>query len=237
MTNDGTHGLDVLKKFGFPKKRVLFVPNGVDERFINAAMKHRQTPSVSQNAEEVLQTLSISRLIGWKRVDRVVEAIGLLMEVGFKSVHHTIIGGGSDADEKSIRELIEHHSLLQMVDYKGGQCFENVISTLSQVDLLISVYKPTNATNPVFEALAMGVPVLTIREDTLIEVLGERARGCFFIDEPGSEKLPEVLANTLKNINRDAIRKKKNILEKLTPPGWSERSRHELEFIRNGAMG
>lgn len=232
MTNDGTHGKRVLEKFGMPSNCILFVPNGVDEKFIDASVALRREPASRFAHDSVLHTLSLSRLIGWKRVDRIVDAMTLMPDERRKKIHHVIIGGGSEIDCRYIEEAIAIKSLSETVDFVGGKNIEAVISALQKADLLISVYKPTNIANPVFEALAMGIPVLTIRDEALIDVLGDRAQGCFFIDEPGSENLPQVLAETLQKITFDEILEKKKKLATVPVPSWAERSSRELEFIR-----
>lgn len=232
MTNDGTHGRDVLEKFGMSNSRILFLPNGVDDKFINARMAIQQKSSSRCAQDSILHTLSLSRIIGWKRVDRIVDAMALLPTETRSKIHHVIIGGGSESDCRAIQEAITTNSLSEIVDFLGGKSIETVISALKKTDLLISVYRPTNIANPVFEALAMGVPVLTIRDRTLIEVLGDRVQGCFFIDEPGSEELPHVLAKALQHITFDAILEKKEKLAAVPVPSWAERSSKELEFIR-----
>jgi len=230
MTNDGTHGMTVLEKFGLRKEKILFLPNGVDEKFIKAGAASEYDPDLISST--VLRTISLSRLIGWKRVDRVVEAMALLTPEERNKFHHVIIGTGGQDEIDLIQGLIEKNSLSQTVDFLGGRSIEFVISALANIDLLISVYKPTNVANPVFEALAMGVPVLTIRDETLIEVLGARVEGCFFIDEPGSENLPEMLIEALRKITKNEIEKKKRLLKNIRPPSWTERSLRELDFIR-----
>lgn len=230
MTNDGTSGLDVLKKFGLKEGNILFIPNGVDERFF------RSDRTISErecdNSDE-LKTISVSRLIGWKRVDKIVEGIGLYCVSSHRKICHTIIGGGSSDEIKLINSLIGEKLLASNVYFRGELEIDDIICALRQSDLLISVYSHTNVTNPIFEALALGVPVLTIRENALLEVLGDRAEGCFFIEESRSEYLASALAEALNKIDRESIEQKKSYLKQINHPTWDKRSEVELDFIKH----
>lgn len=230
MTNDGTFGDEVLMKFGLSSKKILFIPNGVDQRFLDAGLS-----SCSNALEEhhVLKTISVSRLIGWKRVDKIVRAIDVFNKNNEIKIRHTIIGEGSEEESKLIKDLIRERSLEEYVVFEGGRSTDDVIQALKKSDLLISVYVKTNVTNPVFEALALCVPVMTIRENALLDVLGERAKGCFFIEECGSELLPENLADALSKINRGDIFERKSLLGKINHPSWQKRSEIECEFINS----
>lgn len=228
MTNDGTFGDEVLMKFGLNSEKILFIPNGVDQRFLDAS-----SPSCSNSIEKhhVLETISISRLIGWKRVDKIVRAVDIFNRNNETKIRHRIIGEGTKEESKSIKDLIKERSLDEYVVFEGGRSTGDVIQALKKSDLLISVYVKTNVTNPVFEALALCVPVITIREKALLDVLGERANGCFFIEESGSDLLPEKLADALSKINRSEIFERKLMLEKITHPSWQRRSEIECRFI------
>lgn len=227
MTNDGTRGDEVLQKFGCKKDSILLIPNGVDNRFINSRNKHGTTKIKSQK----IRTLSVSRLMGWKRVDKIIHAYDILK--GNDYLHHTIIGPGDKEQVSLIKDLIQKYNLTKNVTYLGGSPIEKVIESLNETDLLISVYKHGLITNPVFEALAMGTPVLTIKNKALIDVLGERAIGCFFIEEPGSDNLPLILSEFLKKLTKEDIKEKKEYLLTLSPPTWDLRSKIELDFISN----
>ena len=228
MTNDGTFGDKVLMKFGLSSEKILFVPNGVDQRFLDAS------PSTYSNFVErhdVLKTISISRLIGWKRVDEIVRAIDIYNRKNEIKIYHKIIGEGTEEENNLIKDLIREKSMDDYVSFEGARSTDEVIQSLKKSDLLISVYARTNVTNPVFEALALCVPVMTIREEPLLDVLGERAKGCFFIEESASELLSEKLADALTKIKRSEILEKKSMLRKVNHPSWQKRSEIECEFI------
>jgi len=225
MTNDGTRGDEVLEKFGCQKQNILLIPNGVDDRFINS----RKKSALFKNKSGLIKTISISRLMGWKRVDKIISAYSLMKNNN--SYEHEIIGPGDENQINLITNLIKANNLENTIKYHGGKSIDFVIKSLNESDLLISVYKHGLITNPVFEALAMGIPVLTIKNQDLINVLGERSSGCFFIEEPGSENLAKTLSEFLEKLTKEEIYKKKEILLDMSHPTWHHRSKLELNFI------
>lgn len=232
MTNDGTNGLNVLLNFGLKNENVLFIQNGIDERFLREEiLAQPQEAEVTRR----IKTISVSRLTKWKRVDVIIKSFSILVhEYGRKEFLHTVVGVGSPSEELEIRNLIHELNLDQNINYHGSATTEEVKKLMLKSDCLISMYKYSNVANPVFEGLALCLPVVTIYQHDLELAIGKLTSGCFFVEDNTNDlTLARNLADQINSITSDKIEGHKNIIRthRDTLLTWSERGSRELNFI------
>lgn len=236
MTNDGTHGDLVLERFGVDHRDILFIPNGIDPRLekLLAQPKAFDPRRVSKGYDSIM-IVSISRLASWKRVPLAVAAVGAALEIG-ANLKYQIIGGGSDHEMQRLANAISENRCSQFVEVLGPLPYEEVIEYLLSADILVSLYAETNVCNPVLEALALGVPVLTIEDAKLAAVLGPGIEGCFLVNEEDDESLQVRVAKLLASIDTGAIEHKKAALRNYNPFTWHARAEMELDFLQQRAF-
>lgn len=234
MTNDGTNGLNILQGFGFKKENILFIQNGVDERFI---LKNDSLFCRHKKGSKEIRTISASRIIGWKRVDVIINAYAILVhEFEKKHFRHTIIGAGDAAEQKLINDLIRQLNLDDYVTFQGAASTAEVKDAMLHSDILISIYKFSNVANPVFEALALSLPVLSIYQEDFECAIGELMSGCFYVEDHDNDiTLARRLAEKLRAITPRDIMEKSEFIHshKDALLTWSERGARELQFIEN----
>ena len=108
MTNDGTEGDKALQKVRGINKigNVKFWPNGVN------VIEHKEWPDLSK---QKLKIISVSRLVGWKRVDRCIKIIEKLVANGFVNFEYEIIGGGEQ--RQNLEKLVDSLSLNKFIKF------------------------------------------------------------------------------------------------------------------------
>lgn len=158
MTDDGTFGDRAYSRLsGQSDTKLRFWSNGVDK------------PVVTTTRAEILGELgiptdnlvlvSISRLEGWKRVDRCIAIVGALRALG-ADASLIVVGGGSlrSALESQAHQL----GLKKSVCFVGAVSNDSVANYLNAADFFLSMYDLSNVGNPMLEALASGKPVVTL---------------------------------------------------------------------------
>ncbi|WP_315981186.1 glycosyltransferase family 4 protein [Aliamphritea spongicola] len=147
ITNDGTSGDSSAAYFKVPKEKVWFVVNGVSEHANNIDINSiREMYDVKEN--EFL--FCASRLVGWKRVDRIIRAVKNMP--GIKLV----IAG--DGDMKEYYESISDPENTRFIGFINN---DEVSSIMRSCDLFVSLYDLSNVGNPLLEALWCGQAILT----------------------------------------------------------------------------
>lgn len=229
MTNDGTRGDVVLNHFGFASEKILFLNNGIDSRFEKAI--HSSTPIFENGKLKSVKLCSVSRLTSWKRVDLILEIVHKLR--GIIDISYTLIGIGSEKESQSILEIIKELKLENNVTFLKGASTEEVISVMSNSDLLISLNNFTNVSNPVFEALYIGIPVVTIHQSEFSEVLGPGMKSCVFVEEAKRSDLVSAVVNKISSIDMENYNELISFSKEFREffPTWELRSKKELARI------
>lgn len=230
MTNDGTRGDEVMTRFGLAADRVLHIPNGVDDRFLlsSHSLEDRRASLVS--GDVTIRSISVSRLTPWKRVPAILHSIRAVVSHGGR-IHHTLVGAGTPAEIRGIKSLLDELDLRNHVEFLPNAEFELVRDRMLKADVLISLNSGSNVSNPIFEAVSLCIPVLTIQQDELTSILGKAARHCIFIDSDEPD-LSTAAANALLMVRRvDLLDMGCGLATDRVVLSWRERSLKEIEFI------
>lgn len=153
MTDDGTSGDKALRKIRGHKKfgNVRFWSNGVDE------IEHRQWPDISKDK---IKIVSISRLVGWKRVDRCIKVIEKLVESGFVNFEYEIIGGGELREQ--LTSMVDYLGLNAFVKFTGPLPHYEALEKLKNSQIFFSMYDSSNVGNPLLEAIRANKLIITL---------------------------------------------------------------------------
>ncbi len=171
MADDGTLGDVVLGRLGAPMERVRFWMNGVVKEDIEAARERRTnastnpTSSVDRARPSVatqrapLRLLTASRLVEWKRVDRVLD---VLAQLPADVPTWTLEIAGDGPERSALVEMACRLGLADRVKFLGPISHDEVMDRLVQADAYLSLYDLSNLSNGVLEAAVAGVPVFAL---------------------------------------------------------------------------
>ncbi len=225
ITNDGSSGDIVASMFHLiHRSRVLFSFNGVDA----------PTTLLGKSEAGGFLVGVCARLVPWKRVDTLIEAVGVLGRKGL-SVRLVIIGYG--VEEGRLRRLTVAIGAQEAVQFEGRLPHENALAHLAKCDVVCVAHEYCNLPNTLWETMAMGKCVIGVGDPSTEGVLchGENAylvKQEFTADDLSSaiEHLyyrPDEVQRLGENARMWANR---NLLS------WKERVRREIAFIEDHVL-
>jgi len=225
MADDGTLGDEVLARLGVPADRVRFWVNGVVKEDVEAARRRVGPPP---RGSRPVRMLTASRLVEWKRVDRVLRLLAALPG-DLPRWTLSIVGDGPErpALERMARDL----GLEERVAFRGPLPHDEVLEHLVQSDLYLSLYDLSNLSNGVLEALVAGVPVFTLDVGGTSHVVRDRESGVLLDPKDLDRQGPTLLARLV----RDS-RWRRSLAEGAARvgralPTWEERMAREVREV------
>ncbi len=185
ITDDGTRGDVVAKYFEISNNKIVFLKNGVDIYNLN---KSKNELREELNLEkDIFYFLTVSRLVGWKRVDRVIKAMNLIENENIKLL---VIGDGEEKD--NLQSLSKNKN----VKFIGSVSREDVHKYMNAIDVFVSMYDLSNVGNPLLEALSYGLPIITYDSGNTKEIID--GNNGILISKNNSED--EIINNLLKQM-------------------------------------
>jgi len=173
ITNDGTKGKQTIDRLGNKSKKVLFWRNGVDHVPV-PLLSNRDKCRHELNIGDNFTFLTVSRLAGWKRVDRAITAFAEVYKEYPKSI--LIIVG--DGDEKQqLERLAQELGIQQAVTFTGSVSQEDIYRYMAAADVFLSFYDLSNVGNPLMEAMMCGKPIITLDVGDTREIIRNDENG------------------------------------------------------------
>lgn len=230
MTDDGTQGDQVLKRLNNRSTLVKFWRNGVDVsreaiKSTDLAVNLR-TALKLEDTDRIL--LTVSRLAGWKRVDRAIVALAEIARQR-DDVKLVIVG---DGDEKeNLQQLAKKLGVAQFVRFVGAVKQSDVRQYLEVADVFLSLYDLSNVGNPLLEAMACGKPIITLDVGDTRTLIHNEHNG-FLMEVHELNKLPSKIEQLLDD---QTIAQRLGTQAKITAEqafwSWEARMKAEVELI------
>jgi glycosyltransferase involved in cell wall biosynthesis len=228
MANDGTQGDQVLKSFGVPDSKVRFWMNGVNTNNTDISDSERKALFSSQKLDGIDNIiLTVSRLVQWKRLDRIINAMPKIISK-FPNTCLVIIGDGEARTD--YETLANENGLIigRQVYFTGGIEHSKVRRFMSIAQVFVSLYDLSNVGNPLLEALGMGKCIVTLNNGDTGKIIENEVNG-ILLEQDELDLLPYKICELLldKNRRNSFETEAKKYAEKNFVP-WSERMRKEV---------
>ena len=162
MTDDGTQGDRVLQRLKNNSK-TLFFRNGLDlmdrdipkmyADFDRAAFRS----ALGVKPEDTV-FLTVSRLTGWKKVDRAIRGFADFANAGGGG--KLIIVGDGDA-KADLEKISQELGIGDRVLFTGAVAHDEVYGYMMASDVFVSLYDLSNVGNPLLEAMTLGKCIIT----------------------------------------------------------------------------
>ena len=230
MTDDGTHGDKVLKRLGNKSEQIMFWKNGVDidinEEKDEAKIKMLRNSLNVDESYDVLMT--ICRLASWKKVNRAIEALSVVVKERPKC-KLIIVGDGEE--KQNLMELANRLNLTSNVIFAGAVSQNEIKSYLDLADIFLSLYDLSNVGNPLLEAMACGKPIITLDVGDTSSIIKNEENG-ILLNVKDLNKIPEYIDKMLNDKNyADNLGESAKEYARKHFWSWDERMKAELDVI------
>jgi len=174
VTNDGTQGDKVAKELGVPNKKLRFWRNGVDKQMYNPDFDTNEFMKELGLDYKNRIVLAVSRLVSWKRLDRLVKAVPSII-LQDRKVVFIVVGDGPE--RKALETLTQNLEVSQYIRFIGAVPHENVADYMNAADIFVSVNDLSNVSNGLIEAMVCGKCIVTLDTGDTGELIKESKTG------------------------------------------------------------
>lgn len=233
VTDDGTNGEALLKSINARIKEVKFWRNGI-EKIRCDPLKISQIRRRYNLSKDDFVLLTVSRLYGWKRVDRAIRVMQLLLSLTQKRIKLLVVGDGPH--HESLKELGYRLRVSNYVVFAGAVEHKEIYNFYALANVFLSLCDMSNAGNPILEALSAGKCIVTLDTGDTSNIIKDGQNGILVEIEKDENRIVEKLASTIINlIENESLREKLEIGAKEYAEKhiwtWNERLDTELRCI------
>ncbi len=200
LTNDGADGEAVARRCGVPMERFVHLRNGLDfENFRPGP----PDPAIWEKIGAPQGTplvMTVTRLAMEKKLDRVIDALpGVLERV--PNAIAVLLGDGPERG--ALEALARTRGVMNAVRMPGPVANRDLPAWYRTASVVLSVLDRTNASNPVFEAMACERCVVALDAGTTREVIIDDRTGVL-LGRKDLGRLSQVVANLIQDPARRA---------------------------------
>jgi D-inositol-3-phosphate glycosyltransferase len=154
--------------------RVRLIPTGVDTKAFVPGDPVRARRALGIPAEAIV-LLFVGRLVSVKRVDRAVQALGVLRE---RDSRYMLMVVGRGPEEAGLRAAASRAGLDEAIRFEGYQEGPALRARFDAADLQVCTSEFENWSLALLEGLASGLPIVGVPAGGIPELLGEVDKRC-----------------------------------------------------------
>ncbi|WP_413944581.1 glycosyltransferase family 4 protein [Bdellovibrio sp. HCB-162] len=235
ITNDGTQG-DQVMQFLSPKsvENLKFWINGVDPMRLPSEgeiQEQRRRYGIEPNDKVIL---AVSRLVSWKRVDRSLKIVAILVnEYNLERLKFVIVGDGSE--KAALEKLTSGLGIEKNVIFTGAVANKEISTFLSLSNIFISTYDLSNVGNPLLEAIRANKVIFTLNNGDTGKWINHKVNG-FIYDIDDCVDYLKQMADDI-HLVLESVELREQILKNLRETEhnklwtWDDRLNEELFWI------
>lgn len=228
MTNDGTQGEKTLHDLKNKSENIKFWVNGLDlfKMGVQEKLKNIKKEIGLEDNDKML--LTVSRLEGWKRVDRAIKALAGVLDK-HPECKLVIVGDGTCRND--LIAYAKSLGLEKNVVFVGSILHSEVYDYMYSADIFLSLYDLSNVGNPLLESLTLGCCDIVLNTGDTGRFIKNNING-FIINAEELEELPHIILSVLENEElRQKVKKgaKEWALKNLY--SWDKRMEMEYEAV------
>jgi glycosyltransferase involved in cell wall biosynthesis len=232
LTNDGSPIMTVFGKLGVDPTPVHFLRNGLDlARFCPGPKPAELLARLGLSADAFV-LLTATRFHSEKHLDRTIRALAELRRE-LPTAVAVLVGDGPE--KESLVRLAADLGVADAVRFPGPVVNAELPEWYRLADVVLSLLDRTNASNPVFEAMACERCVVALDVGTTAEVVRGGVTGVV-LPPSRLEELPLVLAELAREPERRAAlgRQARELIRALCG-SWEDRLRKEIRILEDVA--
>ena len=212
MTDDGTQGDRVLEHLGVTKDRYVFWRNGVAFENVDQSFDASRFRAERGIDEGTLLFTSASRMVYWKRIERMIHAVALVPE----NRRFTLVLIGDGALREPLESLVQKLNLTGRIEFTGAIPHREVIQWHTAADVLISTFDVSNVGNQLLEAQRLGKPYISVDTGDTCRILADDVNGLLMKDPDDHSAIAGAMTRMIdepdlrKRLGRGAVEVGKN---------------------------
>lgn len=224
LANDGTASDKLAIRLGVSKEKIHFLKNGI-KKVVDLTKDEQLKKSLAPHGEKIV--ITVSRLQNGKQVDLIIKMMPKLVK--FLPVKLAIIGDGPE--KEALNNLVDELNVRENVIFLGGKKQREVYRYLNVADVFVSMNYLSSMSNPVFEAMICGKPVVALNKGTTTDLIHHNENG-IVIEEEQLCELPVMVAELLQDderLTKIGQNARQYMLDNW--PTWEERVKQEVDLI------
>lgn len=226
LTDDGTKADLLAKSCNVPDEKIHFLKNGIDKSRAHDSMDNDLIVQYAPNGERLI--ISVCRLSNTKGVDTTIKLFAELHKIN-PNTKLLIIGDGGE--RPFLYELVNSMGISRSVCFIGAVNQSEVFRYLKISDLFVAMNRESNLSNPVFEAMLSGLPVVALDSGNTSSLIADNVNGVLVKPECLDLlhiKISELLHNKVM-LNDLGTNAQNYILSNFM--SWSERVAYEVNLV------
>lgn len=201
MTNDGQEEDKLLKSLGVDMSRVKFWMNGINKDFsLPAGFDPQAFKRNLGLASDEKVVLTVNRLHKWKRIDRIIRAMPVILE---REPRARLVIAGAGEEYERLVALAAELKITEKIVFAGSVAHEEVPKYLALADVFVSCNDSANIGNPLLEAMIAGKCIVTLNNGSTGELIKNNVTG-MLIEMDQLETMGPVIADLLGNEQKRA---------------------------------
>lgn len=229
MTNDGTQGNRMLDHLGVPRERYVFWRNGVAfEKDLDPDFDPLAFRLAEGIASETVLLTSASRMVEWKRIDRMLKASAEVEA----SLDFLLVLIGDGEERSGLEHLAESLDLGRRVRFTGALPHTSVIQWHQAADVLISTFDVSNVGNQLLEAQRLGKPYVSIDTGDTADILIDGKNGLLVANPDDTAALAEAMSRLIRDpVLREQFGRGALAVAEEQVCSWEERMDREVALV------
>jgi len=232
LTNDGSPALEVLRRLQVDPRPVHFLRNGLALDRMRPGPRPVELLARLGLPDDAFVLLTATRFHSEKHIDRAIRALAVLRRE-VPNAFAVLVGDGPE--RQALVDLAAELGVADAVRFPGPVRNADLAPWYRLADVTLSLLDRTNASNPVFEALACERCVVALDVGTTAEIVRDGVTGVLVPPER-LEQLPLVLAGLARDPERRAAlgRRGRELVVELCG-SWEARLRREITIYEGVA--
>jgi glycosyltransferase involved in cell wall biosynthesis len=185
-----------LVESGIPSERIELIDDGVDLNLFSPSQADSTYLARTFGMHDDLLVGVVGRISEFKRVHDFLEIISRMPPESDRSVNFVVVGDWEDAPyHRRIDEAVARLRLAHRVRFIGRLPDSHAPQLLSSLDLLVTL----SGGSVMFEAMAMGTPVMSIRTDGRHSEHTRHGHTAWCVNGDSAEESAAALSHLLRN--------------------------------------
>ena len=205
LTNDGSPALEVLRRLNVDLTPIHYLRNGIPTQIFTPGPRPVELARKLGLPEDAFVMMTVTRFHSEKRLDRTLRA---LAEVRREIPGAVAILPGEGPERESLLELAGELGIRDALYMPGAVLNDELPEWYRLADVVLSLLDRTNASNPVFEAMACERCVLALDVGTTAEIIRPEDTGVLIPANREDEIAAQLIALARDPERRAAIGKR-----------------------------